>query len=86
MKTGWSREGGPNREDHFLKAGDRDLGIELILTPEKDPVVNGENGISQKAEGKGYGSHYYSITRLKTEGKIFQKIKRFRSGNRLDGS
>jgi predicted secreted hydrolase len=72
----WLVEGrGPGLKDHFLKAGDRDLGIELILTPEKNPVVHGENGISQKSEGNGYGSHYYSITRLKTEGKIFQKNK-----------
>jgi predicted secreted hydrolase len=57
--------------DHFLKGGDQDFGIELLLTPEKEPVIHGQNGISQKAEGEGYASHYYSITRLKTEGKVF---------------
>src|SRR4030067_463085 len=63
----WSLEGkGPAMRDHFLKAGDRDFGIELNLTPERDPVIHGQNGISQKAEGEGYDSHYYSITRLKT--------------------
>jgi predicted secreted hydrolase len=51
------------------------LGIELLLIPEKKPVIHGQNGISQKAEGEGYASHYYSITRLKTEGKIFLKKK-----------
>jgi predicted secreted hydrolase len=61
--------------DHFLKGGDKDLGIELLLTPEKKPVIHGHNGISQKAEGEGYASHYYSITRLKTEGKIFFEKK-----------
>ena len=70
----WSVEGrGSGLRDHFLRAGDKDLGIELALTPEKNPVVHGERGISQKAEGEGYASHYYSITRLKTEGKIFRK-------------
>jgi predicted secreted hydrolase len=70
----WSLEGkGPAMRDHILKAGDRDFGIELTLTPERNPVVHGQNGISQKAEGEGYASHYYSITRLKTEGKIFLK-------------
>jgi predicted secreted hydrolase len=59
--------------DHFLKARDRDFGIELTLRPEKEPVIHGQNGISQKAEGEGYASHYYSITGLKTEGKIFVK-------------
>jgi predicted secreted hydrolase len=72
----WSVEvKGPMMRDHLLKAGDKDFGIELLLTPEKDPMIHGQNGISQKAEGEGYASHYYSITRLKTEGKIFLKAK-----------
>jgi predicted secreted hydrolase len=72
----WSIEGkGAAMRDHFLKGGDQDFGIELLLTPEKKPVIHGQNGISQKAEGEGYASHYYSITRLKTEGKIFLKKK-----------
>ena len=72
----WSLEGkGPGMQDHLLKAGDRDLGIELTLTPARDPVIHGQNGISQKAEGQGFASHYYSITRLKTEGKAFLKGK-----------
>jgi predicted secreted hydrolase len=70
----WSVEGGgPAMRNHLLKAGDRDLGIELILTPEKNPVIHGQKGISQKAEGEGYASHYYSITRLRTEGKLLLK-------------
>jgi len=74
----WYVEGkGPAMQNHFLKAGDRDFGIELILTPEKNPVIHGQNGISQKAEGEGYASHYYSISRLKTEGKISLRGKEF---------
>ncbi len=72
----WFLEGkGTGMRDHFLKGGDEDFGIELLLTPEKKPVIHGHNGISQKAEGEGNASHYYSITRLKTEGKIFLKKK-----------
>ena len=72
----WSVEGkGPAMQNHFLKAMDKNFGIELMLTPEKNPVIHGQNGISQKAEGEGYASHYYSIPRLKTEGKIFFKNK-----------
>jgi len=68
----WSVEGkGPNTEEHLLKAGDKEFGIELRLLPEKKPVVHGKNGISQKGEGT--ASHYYSITRLKTAGNIFLK-------------
>lgn len=72
----WFVEGkGPSMQQHFLKGGDRNLGIELTLTPEKNPVIHGQNGISQKAEGEGYASHYYSIPRSKTEGKIFLQNK-----------
>jgi len=72
----WSIEGkGPAMQNHSLKAGDKNCGIELLLTPEKNPVIHGQNGISQKAEGEGYASHYYSITRLKTVGKILLRNK-----------
>jgi len=49
----------------------------LSLTPEKPPVINGENGVSQKAEGAGKASHYISFTRLKTSGSIVLDGKRF---------
>jgi predicted secreted hydrolase len=72
----WSIEGkGPGMQNHILKAGDKTFGIELMLIPEINPVIHGQNGISQKAEGEGYASHYYSIPRLKTEGKIFLQNK-----------
>jgi predicted secreted hydrolase len=72
----WSVEGkGPSMQNHFLKAGDRAFGMELMLTPEKTPVIHGQNGISQKGQGEGYASHYYSIPRLKTEGRIFLQTK-----------
>jgi predicted secreted hydrolase len=72
----WSVEGnGPGMQNHLLKAGDKTFGIELTLIPEINPVIHGQNGISQKAEGEGYASHYYSIPRLKTEEKIFLQNK-----------
>jgi predicted secreted hydrolase len=72
----WSVEGkAPAVQHHSLKAGDKNFGIELMLTPEKNPIIHGQNGISQKAEGEGFASHYYSIPRLKTEGKIFLQNK-----------
>lgn len=70
----WFVEGkAPGLRHQLLRAGNPDLGIEFLLSAEKEPVVHGQNGISQKGEGEGYASHYYSITRLKTEGKIFLK-------------
>jgi predicted secreted hydrolase len=42
----------------------------LNLRPVKQPVVQGQNGVSQKAEGAGHASHYFSLTRLLTTGSI----------------
>jgi predicted secreted hydrolase len=53
-----------------LKAAAKDYAIELELTPEKPAVLQGENGLSQKADGAGHASYYYSITRLNTSGTI----------------
>src|SRR5262249_20946216 len=55
--------------DQFaLRAQTPEFGIQLLLTAAKPPVVNGQNGVSQKAAGAGHASHYYSMTRLKTDG------------------
>ena len=44
--------------------------LELQLKPLKPPVIQGQNGVSQKAEGAGHASHYFSLTRLMTTGSI----------------
>ncbi len=41
--------------------------LELQLESDKRPVIHG-NGVSQKADGVGQASHYYSMTRMRTEG------------------
>ncbi|HTX52832.1 MAG TPA: lipocalin-like domain-containing protein [Candidatus Baltobacteraceae bacterium] len=51
-----------------LKARDDGFGMDLTLTAQKPPAIHGANGVSQKGEGRGRASHYYSCTRLKTEG------------------
>ncbi len=48
-------------------------GIDLVLRTHKAPVIHGENGISVKAAGPGYASHYYSMTRLAVSGTITAK-------------
>jgi predicted secreted hydrolase len=53
-----------------LKAVTDDFSVKLIAKPEKPPVIHGKNGVSQKAEGEGRGSHYVSLTRLTTAGSI----------------
>lgn len=44
--------------------------LKLKLENAKPWVIHGENGVSQKAEGEGRASHYYSATRLKAEGTV----------------
>ncbi len=58
---------------HILRARSPEYELHLMLTPEKAPVIHGENGISQKASCAGCTSHYYSMTRLRAEGVLFQK-------------
>jgi predicted secreted hydrolase len=47
-----------------------DLSLELKLKPEKPLVIHGQDGVSKKAEGEGRASHYYSFTRLGSEGTL----------------
>ncbi|HJQ24980.1 MAG TPA: lipocalin-like domain-containing protein [Blastocatellia bacterium] len=56
--------------DHVLSASDGDYTIALRLTPAKPEVIHGENGISQKGAAAGNASHYYSLTRLETAGRM----------------
>jgi predicted secreted hydrolase len=51
-----------------LKAKAGELALDVALVPRKPPVIHGEGGISQKGEGRGHASHYYSLTRLQTQG------------------
>jgi predicted secreted hydrolase len=46
------------------------FGLALELIPVKQPVIQGQNGLSQKAEGAGHASHYFSLTRMITTGSI----------------
>jgi predicted secreted hydrolase len=63
--------------DQDLKAVDERFQLRLTLHPEKPPVIHGENGVSQKAEGAGRASHYVSFTRLATSGVIDLGNKKF---------
>jgi predicted secreted hydrolase len=60
-----------------LRAGEDGFAVDLTLVSQKPPVIHGENGISQKGKGQGHASHYYSLTRLKTEGMLTVRGKSF---------
>ena len=66
--------------DQQLNAVDDRFQLHLTLHPEKAPVIHGENGVSQKAEGPGRASHYVSLTRLATSGVIDLGNKKFEVG------
>ena len=53
-----------------LHAEQDDCSIDLELVPSKGPIIHGRNGVSQKAEGEGRASLYYSHTGLRTIGII----------------
>lgn len=55
---------------HLLRASERGMTIALKLAPGKPPVIQGENGVSQKGLTAGNASHYYSLTRMPTTGVI----------------
>ena len=50
--------------------GDMPMAIDLRVLPLKAPVIEGTDGVSQKAAGLGNASHYYSFTRLQTTGTL----------------
>src|ERR1019366_8929218 len=64
----WSSEW--TGENQTLDAVTEHFRFHLQLTPEKPFVIQGENGVSQKAEGKGRASHYVSFPRLQVSGTI----------------
>ena len=53
-----------------LHAKDKDISLDLRLTPLKKPVLNGQEGLSQKSDKPGNASYYYSISRLETDGTL----------------
>jgi predicted secreted hydrolase len=56
---------------HHLRAKDRRYAIDLRLTPQKPPVIHGQDGISRKGTAPGNASHYYSYTRMQTTGTLW---------------
>ena len=59
-------------ERHVIRAlADHDaFGVELSLVPEKPPVAHGRAGFSRKGSQEGNASHYYSLSRLRTVGRV----------------
>jgi len=57
-------------DEFLIEAKEKDFALRLELRARKPAVIHGENGISQKSAGEGRASHYYSFTRLETQGTV----------------
>lgn len=64
-----SSENGPGFPLH-LKAKNGEIALDLHLSSQFDPVLQGNQGLSQKSTEPGNASYYYSYPRLATEGSI----------------
>ena len=64
----WKVEG--DEKNHQIVASDRETMLKLSLRSLKPPVLHGDKGHSQKAQGEGRASYYYSLTRMQTEGEL----------------
>jgi predicted secreted hydrolase len=64
-------------DEQIVQAIDERFALRFTLRSAKPPVIHGENGVSQKAEGAGRASHYISLTRLNTQGEIELGGKKF---------
>jgi predicted secreted hydrolase len=53
-----------------LQAADADYQLQLELSSDQAPVLNGDAGLSRKADAPGAASYYYSMPRLKAAGRI----------------
>jgi predicted secreted hydrolase len=66
----WSAALAADSLTHRLACGARGFGLWLDLEPRKLPVIHGEAGVSRKSAATGNASHYYSLTRLETDGRV----------------
>ncbi len=60
-----------------LEAVSERLSLELNLKPEKQIIINGQQGVSRKGSLPGEASHYMSFTRLKATGHLEWKKTSF---------
>lgn len=59
-----------DQRNHSIEVHDRGTRLRLTLKSLKSPVLHGKNGLSQKGQGEGKASYYYSLTRMQTEGEL----------------
>lgn len=67
----------PDGSDVRLRADDGKMSLDLTLSSEKPPVLQGDRGLSKKTDAVGNASYYFSLTRLATEGTLHVNGKTF---------
>lgn len=75
FNEGWSATTQPDGSWRVIAIANGDA-IDLTMRTRKVPAIHGENGISVKATGVGFASHYYSMTRLEVAGSVASGGKR----------
>jgi len=53
-----------------LVASAGDVALDLVLRPQRLPLLQGDQGLSQKGSRPGNASYYYSVTRWQAEGEL----------------
>lgn len=66
----WQLKSANNNFPWTLTVNTKEFAFDLIITPTKNIILNGDKGLSKKSNTPGNASYYYSITRLATEGTI----------------
>jgi predicted secreted hydrolase len=67
----WSARGsGPQGMTMILSAAQDTIALDLTLESRKPPVLQGNDGLSQKGAAPGNASYYYSLTRMATSGHL----------------
>jgi predicted secreted hydrolase len=61
---------GPPALHWQLQAADGDYQLQLTLQSAAPPVLNGDGGLSRKADAVGAASYYYSMPRLQADGRL----------------
>jgi len=66
----WEIAGAMTGSPWRVRATDVEIALDLELTPLREPVLNGDRGLSRKSSSVDNASYYYSITRMRTEGAL----------------
>jgi len=74
----WSLQSETNDYPWYLNIEDDAFSLSLTLNSLKDPVLQGDNGLSQKSPEAGNASYYYSLTRIESAGEILLNGENYR--------